>query len=353
MRKRDRHGKPFTGTVIPLQTLLAERPWEVDWFNALRWFEAKNPQAPRLGRAMRARDEVLRVSQPPALHFAPAALARYEPNVHGRPQLAQLGFGLFGPNGPLPLHLTEYVHNAVNIDKDAGLQAFFDIFQHRAALLFYRAWSSAQAAASLDRPGDDVFSRYIGCLTGYGEVDRQVDQRKPDSVPALARHYMAGHLVRLTRNPEGLSATLSHFFGAIFRIEEWVMNWLELSPEDRSTLGGYSDASRLGVGAVCGAAVPDRLHRFRLHAGPLGRATYERLLPGGDWHTLLRDWVRNYCGFELAWDMRLILRADQVPAAQLGGTSRLGWTSWLGGELQGQDRGDLILDVEALAQASG
>jgi type VI secretion system protein ImpH len=124
------------------------------------------------------------------------------------------------------------------------------------------------------------------------------------------------------------------------------MNWLELSPEDRSELGGHGDASRLGVGAVCGVAVPDRLHRFRIHAGPLDLAAYERFLPGADWHDMLRDWIRNYTGFELAWDIRLILRADQVPAVRLGGQSRLGWTSWLGVSAQKQDRGDLILDCE-------
>jgi len=334
---------------VPLRDLLEQTPWDVDFFNALRWFEAQNPQAPRLGTAMRANDEVLRVSQPPSMRFAPAALAGYDEDPFGRPRLAQLAFGLFGPNGPLPLHLTEYVHHAVHIDNNAGLQAFFDIFQHRAALLFYRAWASAQAAASLDRPDDDAFSRYIGSLTGDGLTHNEA----PDRVPRYARHYMAGHLVRLTRNPEGLCAILTHFFGCAFRIEERVMNWLALSAEECGTLGGHSDAARLGVGAICGVAVPDRLHRFRLHIGPLDRASYERFLPGGDWHDVLRDWVRHYTGFELAWDVRLILRADQVPTAQLGGQTRLGWTSWAGVSVPAQHRGDLILDCETIPTTCG
>jgi len=332
----------ISSTVVPLREQLEQRPWEVDWFNALRWFEAKNPHAPRLGRAVRAADEPLRVRQPPSLHFAPAALAGYDQDHAGRPRLAQLGFGLFGPNGPLPLHLTEYVHNAVHLDKEEGLAAFFDIFQHRAALLFYRAWASTQAAASLDRPGDDAFSRYVGSLTGYGEINNT----GLDRVPERARHYMAGHLVRLTRNPEGLTAILTCFFGCPFRIEEWVMNWLELAPEDRSTLGGHRNASRLGIGAVCGVTVPDRLHRFRIHAGPLTLASYERFLPVGEWHLVLRDWVRHYTGFELTWDIRLILRADEVPTAQLGGQTRLGWTSWLSEGMQARHRGDLVLECE-------
>ncbi len=337
-----REAAASSGTVVPLRTWLEQSPWQIDWFNALRWFEARNPQAPRLGRAMRASGEVVRVSQPPSLRFAPAALVAYDQDRCGYPRLSQLGFGLFGPNGPLPLHLTEYVRSAVHIDKDEGLLAFFDIFQHRAALLFYRAWSSAQSVTSLDRRDDDAFSRHVGSLAGYGEAQ----SAGRDGVPDHARRHMVGHLVRLTRNPEGLKAILTSFFGWSFRIEEWVMNWLELSPGDRSELGGFGDASRLGVGAVCGVAVPDRLHRFRIHAGPLDLATYERFLPGGDWYNTLRDWVRHYTGFELAWDIRLILRAAQVPAVQLGGHSRLGWTSWLGTQAQTQDRGDLVLDCE-------
>jgi len=329
-------------TVVPLQQWLKDKPWALDWFNALRWFEAKNLNKPRLGKAMRAGDEVLRISQPPSMRFAPATLASYDQDAFGRPRLGQLAFGLFGPNGPLPLHLTEYVHNALHIDKNTGLVAFFDIFQHRAALLFYRAWASTQAAVSLDRADDDAFSRYLGSLTGYGEER----SKHLTGIAEHARHYMAGHLVRLTRNPEGLTAILSGFFACPFRIEERVMNWLQLSPQDRSTLGGYSDASRLGIGAVCGVSVPDRMHRFRIHAGALDMATYEKFLPTGDWHVLLRDWVRHYCGFELAWDLRLILRAADVPAARLGGVSRLGWTSWLGTSMPEQDRDDLILDCE-------
>lgn len=330
-------------TTVPYRRLLENEPWRIDFFNALRWFEAKNPHKPRLGKAVRPADEVLRVSQPPSLQFAPAALAGFDHDERGRPRLAQLGFGLFGPNGPLPLHITEYARSVGTIDKDGGLQGFVDIFQHRAALLFYRAWSSAQGTTSLDRTDDDTFSRLVGSLAGYGEAE----SAGHDAVPDHARRYMSGHLVRPTRNPEGLVSILTSFFGWPFRIEEWVMNWLAVSPEDRSVLGGRSDASRLGVGAVCGVAVPDRLHRFRIHAGPLDLAAYERLLPDGAWHRPLRDWVRHYTGFELAWDLRLVLRADEVPAATLGGSARLGWTCWMGGGSGRGDRGDLVLDCEA------
>ena len=34
--------------------------------------------------------------------------------------------------------------------------------------------------------------------------------------------------------------------------------------------------------------------------------------------------------FELDWDVRLLLAADEVPPLTLGRSGRLGWTTWLG-----------------------
>ena len=38
----------------------------------------------------------------------------------------------------------------------------------------------------------------------------------------------------------------------------------------------------------------------------------------------------NYVGYELSCEMHLVLKKEEVPPVQLGGTSALGWTSWLG-----------------------
>jgi predicted component of type VI protein secretion system len=44
----------------------------------------------------------------------------------------------------------------------------------------------------------------------------------------------------------------------------------------------------------------------------------------------LVDWVRNYVGDELLWDVNLILRKEEVPPlASWARKSQLGWTTWL------------------------
>ncbi|MDR2093749.1 MAG: type VI secretion system baseplate subunit TssG, partial [Azoarcus sp.] len=168
-----------------------------------------------------------------------------------------------------------------------------------------------------------------------------------DTIPLHAKNYMAGHLVRLTRNPEGLAAILRGFFGCPFRIQEWMPQWLRLHEKDLSYLGLETPASRLGRGAICGVSALDLQHRFRIHAGPLKLAEYMAFLPGSKFFRPLRDWVRNYVSQEFSWDVRLVLRHDEIPATRLGvGACMLGWTTWLGRTAAGEDRGDLVLKGE-------
>jgi type VI secretion system protein ImpH len=76
-------------------------------------------------------------------------------------------------------------------------------------------------------------------------------------------------------------------------------------------------------------------------------ADYERLLPGGAALQRLTAIVRNYAGDTMDWDVNLILAGDEVPRASLGGTTRLGHTSWTGtrkdSDESREDAGDLYL----------
>jgi type VI secretion system protein ImpH len=323
---------------------ICAQPWSTNWFRAMRWIQARHVNHPRLGFAARPVEEVLRVQQTPGLGFAASEITSVSVEA-GHVVLSQSGFGLFGPNGPLPLHITEYVRSLSAQDKDDGIRAFADIFHHRLSMLFFRAWSATQPCVSLDRPGTDDFGRYVSSLMGYGEMFLS----GRDSVPDSAKRYQAGHLVRTSRNAEGLSSVLGWFFKCAVRVEEWVADWLSLDEGDRTKIGVLGEKAALGRGAVCGARIPDRAHRIRLHLGPLSLALYEHLLPYGRKHAQLRDWVRNYIGFELMWDVCLLLRAEDVPATRLAEQGRLGWTSWLGGNPSAKDRGDLILNFERSA----
>lgn len=327
---------------IAAREQLQETPWVFDWFALMRRIEAHNRGYPRLGVAVHPQDEPVRVGQAPTLSFASASLSSAAFDAQGRFTIQQLGFGLYGPNGALPLHITEYVRERIAYDDDHAQAAFSDIFHHRFAMLFYRAWASAQPTNSLDRPDDDTFSNYVGSLSGYGEASMHAQDRVPDH----AKRYFSGHLVRLTRNPEGLRSILQSYFDCEFHVQEWLPQWLNMEPHEQTQLGQQVAAAQLGMGAVCGASVLDRQHKFRLHAGPMDLKHYEDFLPKARHFGVLRDWVRNYIGYEFSWDLRLVLRHQEVPPLMLGSGVRLGWTTWLGQLSEAKDRGDLVLQPE-------
>jgi type VI secretion system protein ImpH len=322
-------------------TSLAEAPYRHDFYQALRTLECLYPQKPRWGQALRPGDEPVRLGQDPDLSFAPAPLASFEAAENGAPGRLQVRlFGLFGPNGPLPTHITEYARQRLRHDGDATLSRFLDLFHHRFLALFYRAWAQAQPHVNRDRPHDDRFAVYIGAFLGVSPASF----RDRDALPDRAKFFHVGALIRHVRNADGLAGILQHFFRVPVRLEQFVGHWMPLGERERTylTTGG----APLGAGAVLGSRVWDRQHKFRVHVGPLSLAQYESFLPGEAPLRMLVDWVRLYLCCELDWDVRLRLRAEEVPPLALGGGPRLGWTTWLGRRDAGTDADDLCVDAE-------
>jgi type VI secretion system protein ImpH len=327
---------------------LSQTPYRYDFYQALRRIECLFDSKPRWGHARRPVDEPVRLGQDPDLSFAPAPLMSFESGRDGKPARLQVRlFGLLGPNGPLPLHITEYARERLRHAGDPTLSRFLDLFNHRFLTLFYRAWAQAQPHVNRDRPKDDRFAVYIGSFFGMAPEAL----RDGDALPDLAKFFHVGTLVRHTRNAEGLAAILQHFCRVPVRIEEFVDHWMTLDDNARTRLSG--DHSMLGSRAVLGGRVWDRQYKFRIHLGPLSLVEYQAFLPGGSQLQKVVDWVRLYLNFELDWDVNLLLKEGDVPATTLGKTGRLGWTTWLGRRRAATVADDLCLDAEAFAGRAG
>lgn len=311
---------------------MSREPWSFDFFQALRRIDAHQPGKPRLGTARRPVDEPLRLGQSPEMSFAPAALHAVHAGKAGHPPRVEVRFfGLFGPNGPLPLHLTDYARDRALHHGDTAFVRFADVFHHRLLLLFYRAWAQAQPVVGRDRPADDNFADIVGSLIGIGVPELRGRDPMPDEV----KLHFAGLLTRQVRNADGLGNLLSGFLGRRVDVETFAGHWMPLLPEERSRLGRLvggrpNQAARLGQGAVAGQMVWDRQHGIRLHVGPLDRRAFESLLPDGSALPALIALVQQYAGAEFEWDLVLGHKADQVLPSRLGSHSRLGWTSWVG-----------------------
>ncbi len=361
-RSAQRAGGPMSATHVPTElaegrsainaefdaflAAVAAEPWRFDLWQLLRRIDAHDPQLPRLGRAPRPDLEPIRVGQEPSLAFAPAQVHAFQPAADGHPpRLEILGFGLFGPNGPLPIHLTEFARERLRSHGDRTFARFVDLLHHRFTLLFFRGWADAQPTVSLDRADDDRFGGYVASLIGLGDSSL----RNRDAVADHAKLHVSGHLVRETRNAEGLERILATFFRVAVRVEHWVFGWLPLAPEQRTRLGAGGVGEKLGVGAVAGAMVPDVQSHFRLRIGPLTLDEYEAHLPGGRAFAQMLAWLRNYAGIELGWDARLVLDRDHVPRARLGGSGRLGCSTWMGERRVAGHADDLVLRHEMIA----
>jgi type VI secretion system protein ImpH len=325
---------------------LAKAPYDGDFYQVLRRIECLDREQPRWGEARHLGDEPVRLGQDPDLSFAPAPIASCD--LEATPPRIQVRlFGLLGPNGPMPLHFTEYVRERLRNHADETLSRFVDVLHHRLLALFYRAWAAGQPHVNRDRPGADRYAAYVGSLVGIGPAA----WRSRDSIPDDAKLFHAGALVRHVRNADGLAVIIRQFFKVPVAVEEFVGHWIDVDARERTHVGRENAA--LGAGAVLGRRVWTRQQKFRLWLGPLSLAEYEGFLPGGTRLPQLVDWVRMYVAFELDWDVRLRLRRAEVPQLRLGRVGRLGWTTWLGARPGAGDADDLCLDAETFAGRTG
>jgi type VI secretion system protein ImpH len=250
---------------------------------------------------------------------------------------------VFGPNGPLPLHLTEYARERERNHGDATFRRFADVFHHRMYQLFYRAWADAQPVTHADRPDDDRFARYTGALGGLG-LDAL---RGRDALPDEARLHWTGLLGMPSRPAEGLARMLAGFLRMPVRIEECVGHWIRMPADRLSRLGGPHGG--LGSSATLGERVWDCAAKFRIVIGPVDIDAFRRLLPGEQSLDRVIAIVRSWTGDEMWWDLNVVLKREQVPASHLDGHSGLGRTSWLLSGPAAHDAADYLNEPVSLA----
>ena len=332
------------------QELLAERPSAFDLLFALRIVECAHPELPRLGSASRPSAEPVRLSHPPSLSFPASTVVGWSQREGVAPVLESQFLGVFGPNGPLPLHLTEYAAQRKRHDQDGTFAAFADLFHHRMLTLFYRAWAAAQPTVQADRPAQDAFARYVGALIGLG---LKVTQNR-DLLPDAFKLYHAGHYVSGTRHADGLCAMVRAYFGVGATLQEFVGEWVAMPAGEGFTLGqAAAHTACLGRSTVIGTRVYMLQHRFRLTLGPLTLAEFRRFQQDGASLRALVAMVRGYAGLELSWELRLILGRGERPEWTVGQQGRLGRSTWLAGRSQLLRGDELTFDPEAVMSRPG
>jgi type VI secretion system protein ImpH len=332
----------------PIFDALTARPGRFDLFQALRRIEAAHTDKPRLGDALRPGDEPVRFASEAALNFAPTAITKLAPSDHGPPRLVQRVLSLFGPNGALPTHLTEYARERAMHHGDRTFAAFADMLLHRFGLLFYRAWARAHPVVGMDRSRDAPIVRHVGALIGLADASL----RERDALGDFPKLYFAGRLARSARDADGLQSWIALRFRVPAQVQQFSGHWMRLEPEERTRLVRH-DGVGLGRGAMLGSQVWDVQHKFRIEIGPLGWEAFQTFLPSGQQLPALQAMVRQYVGQEFAWDLRLRLKPAEVPVWPLGrrpGVGMLGRSAWLNSQRPRKRADQLLMNVESICR---
>jgi type VI secretion system protein ImpH len=312
---------------LVLYPALQKTPYNFDFFQAIRQLECVHPGLSKVGYSIRPDEDPVYLGQDPSMVFAPSTLSSLTLSKNqGKPRLGTFFFGLLGPNGPLPLHLTEYAHDRLINGHDSTFARFLDVFNHRMLCLFYRAWADVRPAVSFDRPDEDRFGFKVGALFGIG----MESLRNRDSIPDVSKLFFSGLFACQTRHPEGLVEIIKEYFKVPAELEEFVGEWMSLPSSSRCYLNRLNEFNQLGQTAVLGMKVWGCQQKFRICIGPVDFSDFQSFLPESKSLESLVMMVKNYIGDELNWDLKMILKRGKIPSASLGGQGRLGWTCWLG-----------------------
>lgn len=291
-------------------------------FKVLREIERDYPEKPRIGDSTVIAEEMVRFEQDPYLAFPPANIVAASLEESGRLRMTTRFLGMFGPQGALPLHITEMAWEWVR-GRDPSFARFVDIFSTRFQQLFFRVWADSRPIAQNERPDKDRFLAYLASTAGFGSPAF----RDHDSVSDQAKVPFSGLAGMQVKSARGLTQIIHGIFHIDAEIIEWVGTWLEFEPDDRMRVG--LGACGLGVDSFLGRGVYTINDRIRLRIRCRDLKEYEDFLPSGKQYKQLTDLVFFYLGYRQEVEMQLGIREELAPRLALGKSGRLGWTSWL------------------------
>ncbi|MDK9695585.1 MAG: type VI secretion system baseplate subunit TssG [Siculibacillus sp.] len=307
---------------MTIEEMISADPAGTDWFNLMRLIERSHPEAPRIGDAAAIREEYTRLGQNPFFVFPASNVESHERDAAGRHRVLVRFLGLLGPQGALPLAVTDEAHSWL-LMRDQAFARFCDLFNNRFLQLFYRAWADARPIAQNERPDADRFHAYIGSAIGLGSPPF----RDLDSVPDDLKLAHAGLAAPAAKSAVRLEALFLGVLGLEAEVEEFVGSRLPVAEADRTRIGLAN--AMLGDDVMLGSTFYSVTDKIRVHVKARSLAEYERVLPVGDYADRIADLVHFYLGAMIEWDLVPSIPAAEATPIRLGASGRLGWTTWL------------------------
>ncbi|NRR31228.1 type VI secretion system baseplate subunit TssG [Oxalobacteraceae bacterium] len=345
---------PERTTGTDLIDMLTSTPHRFEFFQAVRLLELAMRQS-RNGEDADGMADA-RLAQPIQFHnrlslaFPPSQIddVTLKAGTDGDPgqatglHITPAFLGLLGSTGTLPLHYSERIAAHERSTGDAGPRAFLDMLSHRAQSLFYQAWARHRPECMVTAGGDDAFLAMLTALSGSPALQDPPEASESALDPETLAFYAAQFRCRTT-SAGALASVLAEYFGVPLTIEQLVGVWEQLPTEHQAQLGVVN--SDLDAGMLLGDAIYTCDSRARIRIGPLDQASFDSFLPGASAAVSLAALLRMHCGAGMTYEVRLVLRADDVHDFRLAGAgdpggSRLGIDCYLSGQAIARDRDD-------------
>jgi type VI secretion system protein ImpH len=327
-----------------LVDVLFDEPYRFEFFQAVRLLERIDQERRPVGFYEEPSVEAVRFRTRVSLAFPPSPIFELNDAVEEEakpPEMTVAFMGLTGPAGVLPHHYTELLVERTRY-KDTAAWDFLDLFNHRMISLFYRAWEKYRFPVAYER-GDDRFTEFLFDIVGMGTSGLRGRQSFQDE----ALLFYGGIFAQRPHSASAMESVLGDFFEVEARVDQFPGQWLKLEDESLSRLGGAN--AELGITTVAGARVWDVQSKFQLSFGPLTLDEFIKFLPLGSGFKPATELTRLLAGEEFDFDIRLTLKAKEVPGCELSTTAKrspaLGWTTWLATRPFTEDDSQVVLAV--------
>lgn len=312
---------------------LNSESYRFTFFQAVRLL--KRIEAGRTGEStsLLDADPTIRFRTPASLDFPASEISDYRRIETGdataaRHELTVLFLGLTGPSSTLPRHYTELLIARRFNHRDSTLHEFLDLFTHRLVALFYEAWEKHRFYLPYERGATSPFAQIVLDLIGLGPGSLQ--RRMMGGGVGLKDQtlvYYGGLASQRPRSAANLGAMVQDHFKVPATVRQMIGRWLRVPAEVRSVLGATNNA--LGHTFMLGDRTWECGSKIELVLGPLPRARFEALLPGGIDHIPLTRLIRWFVGAAIDCSIQLVLRKEEVTPVRLGQSIRLGHTAWI------------------------
>lgn len=258
----------------------------------------------------------------PSLAFASSDVSKIE-FLENRTILETRFLGLTGADSPLPSFYLEQIATENKLLR----KLFLDFFNNRILALCYRIWRKYRYHVRFKESASDAFSAQLFSFVGIAS------EKLRGTAPIHWSKILAysGILTGSSRSPQVVSGILEHYFDLKnVSVLEWCVRKVQV-PKAQQTVLGIANCL-LGENIIVGKRITDCRTKFLISIEGLTLTRFKDFLPIGKDFSPIIKLVEFVLKDQMAFDLKLSLKLDEVPPLQLSTNTelRLGWTMFMG-----------------------